>query len=130
MSKASFRFSIALILACVFMVTAMSLAAEVLPAAAGLPPLFSQDPDILNCLSTLQAVQGCVQEIIASFFSHQVQLIGPACCKTLNEVDDKCWPKVFPFDPFFPPLLKNYCTNVIAGGGASSTPPTPTLRAR
>ncbi|KAL5786336.1 hypothetical protein ACOSQ2_008728 [Xanthoceras sorbifolium] len=124
MSQASVRFSIALIIACVFTVIATTLAAE---PAVGLPPLFGQDPDIQKCLSTLQNVQGCVQEIITSFLSHQVQLIGPACCKALNEVDDKCWPKVFPLDPFFPPLLKNYCATVVPGASPTPTPP---VRAR
>ncbi|KAH7574342.1 hypothetical protein JRO89_XS03G0284500 [Xanthoceras sorbifolium] len=105
MSQARVQFSIALILACVFMVIAPSLAAEPAP---GFPPLFEQDPDAMKCLSTLQSVQGCVQEVITSFLSHQVQLIGPACCKSLNEVDDKCWPRVFPFDPFF-----HHCSRTI-----------------
>ncbi|KAK0574659.1 hypothetical protein LWI29_026830 [Acer saccharum] len=119
MSHASVNFSIALILACVFIVIAPGLAAE-----PEFPPLFGQDPNVAKCLSTLQSVQGCVQEIITSFLSHQVKLIGPACCKALNEVDDNCWPKVFPLDPFFPTLLKNYCATVVPGG-ASPTPTPP-----
>ncbi|KAK2635950.1 hypothetical protein Ddye_030742 [Dipteronia dyeriana] len=123
MSQAGVKFSIALILACVFIVIAPGLAAE--PAALEFPPLFGNDPDVVKCLSTLQSVKGCVQEIITSFLSLQVKLIGPACCVAVNEVDDKCWPKLFPFDPFFPPLLKNYCTKVVSGG-ASPTPTPPT----
>ncbi|KAK1550324.1 hypothetical protein Q3G72_017265 [Acer saccharum] len=122
MSQTSVNFSIALILACVFMVIAPGSAAE---PSTEFTALFGKDPDVMQCLSTLQSVQGCVQEIITSFLSHQVQLIGPACCKALNKVDDKCWPKVFPFDPFFPPLLKNYCATVLSGGGASPTPTSP-----
>ncbi|KAK1551371.1 hypothetical protein Q3G72_034520 [Acer saccharum] len=64
----------------------------------------------------LNSVQGCVQEITTSFLSHQVQLLGTACCKALNEVDDKfCWPKV----------LNNYCAAVVSGRGASPTPTSP-----
>ncbi|KAK0574710.1 hypothetical protein LWI29_027799 [Acer saccharum] len=61
MSQASVKFSIALILACVFIVIAPGLAAE-----PEFPPLFGQDPNVAKCLSTLQSVQGCVQEIITS----------------------------------------------------------------
>ncbi|TXG61915.1 hypothetical protein EZV62_013278 [Acer yangbiense] len=115
MSQTNVNFSIALILACVFMVIAPGSAAE---PSTEFTALFGQDPDVLQCLSTLQSVQGCVQEITTSFLSHQVQLLGTACCKALNEVDDRfCWPKVFPFDPFFPPLLNNYCAAVVSGRG-------------
>ncbi|KAK2635951.1 hypothetical protein Ddye_030743 [Dipteronia dyeriana] len=125
MSLAGVKFSIALILACVFMVIAPGLAAE--PATLKFPPLFGKDPEVVKCLSTLHNVKGCFQEIITSFLSHQVKLIGPACCEALNEVDDKCWPKLFPFDPFFPTLLKNYCAKVAHGVASpfSSLSPSP-----
>ncbi|KAK3222725.1 hypothetical protein Dsin_009750, partial [Dipteronia sinensis] len=66
---------------------APGLAAE--PATPEFPPLFGKDPNVVKCLSTHQSVKGCIQEIITSFLSRQVKLIGPACCKVLNEVDDK-----------------------------------------
>ncbi|KAK3213078.1 hypothetical protein Dsin_017784 [Dipteronia sinensis] len=57
----SVKFSIALILACVFMVIAPCSAVE---PSTEFTTLFRKDPDVLKCLSTLQSVQGCVQEII------------------------------------------------------------------
>ncbi|KAI4335643.1 hypothetical protein L6164_014275 [Bauhinia variegata] len=77
-----------------------------------LPPIFRQDPDLMRCLGTL--VRGCLQEVITAFLSVRVELVGPECCKAFIQVDKQCWPKVFPINPFFPPLLKSYCANKVA----------------
>ncbi|KAL5787417.1 hypothetical protein ACOSP7_004366 [Xanthoceras sorbifolium] len=76
MFEPSVKLSTASILACVFIV---NIAPPCLAAgpAPGLQPFF--------------VIQGCVQDIITSLLSHQVRLIGPACCKALNEGDDKCF---------------------------------------
>uniref|UniRef100_A0A2N9IAT3 Prolamin-like domain-containing protein n=1 Tax=Fagus sylvatica TaxID=28930 RepID=A0A2N9IAT3_FAGSY len=38
---------------------------------------------------------------------------GLACCKAITDVSDKCWPKMFPLNPMFPPLLKSNCAPVV-----------------
>ena len=115
----SFRYSFALILTCSVMMAAPGLASVTFenPLIEG-----GQDPDVAKCLSTLESVHGCVQEVITAFLSLKVNLIGNACCKAFNEVDTNCWPKVFPFDPFFPPLLQSYCTTIVKNGPPTSIP--------
>ncbi|KAF5197897.1 egg cell-secreted-like protein [Thalictrum thalictroides] len=77
------------------------------------------DPIAAKCLNSLTTTQGCTQEVITSFFSCQVRLFGPSCCKALTAIDNSCWPKLF---PFFPPLLKNYCTNQLPKENPSPSP--------
>ncbi|KAL9445110.1 hypothetical protein AB3S75_018163 [Citrus x aurantiifolia] len=115
----SFRYSFALILTCSFMMAAPGLATVNFenPLIEG-----GQGPDAAKCLSTLESVHGCVQEVITAFLSLKVNLIGNACCKAFNEVDTNCWPKVFPFDPFFPPLLQSYCTTIVKNEPPTSIP--------
>lgn len=113
MPQARFWYSIVLILACVALMAAPGL--STFCNKNGL--YFRQD-----CLSTLQNIHGCALEIITCFLSNRVHLIGAACCKAFNEVDDKCWPKVF---PFFPPLLKNHCGTIMK----INTPPSSTNQA-
>ncbi|KDO73579.1 hypothetical protein CISIN_1g045683mg [Citrus sinensis] len=49
----------------------------------------------------------CCSSINQRFLNHspvttgQINGIGPACCKAVTEISDKCWPKMFPFNPFF-----------------------------
>ncbi|KAI9191409.1 hypothetical protein LWI28_008155 [Acer negundo] len=72
-----------------------------------LPPVITTE--IAECWSSLENVQGCASEINKSLASGKISGIGPACCKAVTEISDKCWPKMFPFNPFFPPLLKITC---------------------
>ncbi|KAF6150280.1 hypothetical protein GIB67_033979 [Kingdonia uniflora] len=66
------------------------------PASKTVLAAFSADPGVQKCLSTLQRVERCVQDVITSFLSFHVRLIGPACCKAIVEVNDSCWHKIFP----------------------------------
>ncbi|KAG7564927.1 Prolamin-like domain [Arabidopsis suecica] len=68
--------------------------------------------DIVKCSSSLFNVQGCVQEIYNSIFSGQFANIEAACCKIFLAIDTNCWPRMFPLNPFFPPLLKNNCERI------------------
>ncbi|CAI9094948.1 OLC1v1030786C1 [Oldenlandia corymbosa var. corymbosa] len=63
----------------------------------------------LPCLQAVLGTEGCVQELVSSFLSLQPRFLGPECCKASVTVDDNCWPKIFPLNPFFPPLLKSFC---------------------
>ncbi|EFH42286.1 hypothetical protein ARALYDRAFT_495500 [Arabidopsis lyrata subsp. lyrata] len=70
--------------------------------------------DLTKCLSSLVNVQGCVNEIHKSVFTGKFGNVGPMCCKAFSAVNAKCWPQMFPFNPFFPPLLKNECSRINA----------------
>ncbi|KAF9619332.1 hypothetical protein IFM89_006519 [Coptis chinensis] len=83
---------------------------------------FGLIPDVGTCIASLQKTEGCLNEVVTSFFSFQVRLLGPACCRAINAIDNDCWPKVFPFNPYFPPLVKTYCTKL----GSETPTKTPT----
>ncbi|KAL0673517.1 hypothetical protein Bca4012_001498 [Brassica carinata] len=38
--------------------------------------------------------------------------VGAMCCKAFLAIDAKCWPQMFPLNPFFPPLLKDGCSRI------------------
>ncbi|EOY31235.1 Uncharacterized protein TCM_038196 [Theobroma cacao] len=85
---------------------------------SGVPGLPWQPGEIQKCWSSLTSIEGCIMEVYTSLFRGQVGIIGPACCQAITQIKDNCWPKMFPFNPFFPPLLKTSC---------SATPPAGTL---
>ncbi|CAA7021464.1 unnamed protein product [Microthlaspi erraticum] len=66
-------------------------------------------PDITKCLSTLMNVPGCLVEISQSVLTGKFGSIGRACCKAFLEAEANCTPNL-PFNPFFPPMLKQQCT--------------------
>ncbi|KAK9947471.1 hypothetical protein M0R45_003095 [Rubus argutus] len=72
--------------------------------------------DVLKCWSSLTNINGCALEVFRTIFSLQFGSIGPNCCKAFLSVEESCWPKMFPLNPFFPPLLKNTCA--LQGGPA------------
>ncbi|KAK0572861.1 hypothetical protein LWI29_038240 [Acer saccharum] len=79
----------------------------------GLFPGIANVTEIIECWSSLADIEGCVSEIYQSILdTGLIGKIGPACCKAVTEINDKCWPKIFPFNPFFPPLLKSTCSTV------------------
>ncbi|TXG61909.1 hypothetical protein EZV62_013272 [Acer yangbiense] len=41
--------------------------------------------------------------------SGQIGQIGLVCCATIAQVSEDCWPKMFPINPLFTPLLKTAC---------------------
>ena len=70
------------------------------------------EQDIAKCWSSLKSIDGCIVEIHGSLSKGKFGVSGPACCKAITNVSDKCWPKMFPFNPLFPPLLKNSCARM------------------
>ncbi|KAK0572869.1 hypothetical protein LWI29_038325 [Acer saccharum] len=77
------------------------------------PGLLPNVTKIIECWSSLADIEGCVSEIYQSILDiGLIGIIGSACCKAVTEINDKCWPKIFPFNPFFPPLLKSTCSTV------------------
>ncbi|KAL1221997.1 hypothetical protein V5N11_013718 [Cardamine amara subsp. amara] len=81
----------------------------------GMPGL----PDVTKCWSLVMDIPGCLAEISQSIFTLQFGNLGPACCKAFLEVEANCIPKI-PFNPFFPPMLKEQCSRIVG-----ATPPTP-----
>ncbi|XP_023645204.1 uncharacterized protein LOC111832535 [Capsella rubella] len=81
--------------------------------------------DLTKCWSSLFNVQGCNIEILKSALTGKFENVGPTCCKAFTEVDAKCWPKMFPLNPLFPPLLKNMCSRISAAAPAHTTPQFP-----
>lgn len=66
-------------------------------------------PDVQRCLSSMRGVPGCFEAFISSVLSVRPQVLNPACCEAFLEVDENCWPKVFPLSMTFPPKLKDHC---------------------
>ncbi|CAN8243725.1 unnamed protein product [Cochlearia groenlandica] len=66
--------------------------------------------DLTKCWSSIFAVKGCVTEIYKSVSTGKFGNVGPMCCNVFRAVDEKCWPQMFPVNPFFPHLLKNQCS--------------------
>ncbi|KAH9805145.1 hypothetical protein WN944_002547 [Citrus x changshan-huyou] len=69
--------------------------------------------EVTECWSSITNTEGCALEIYKSLVTGQFNGLGHACCKGVAEITDKCWPKMFPFNPFFPQLLQNTCGIVL-----------------
>ncbi|CAF1861858.1 BnaC04g37340D [Brassica napus] len=67
--------------------------------------------DLTKCWSSLFSVEDCVIDIYKFSVTGKFG-VNQACCKAFMDMDDKCWPKTFPFNPFFRPLLKNSCSRI------------------
>ncbi|ESQ32579.1 hypothetical protein EUTSA_v10005158mg [Eutrema salsugineum] len=80
------------------------------------PP--SSPIDIEKCWSSLFNVNGCILEVFQSVFSGKFGIVGISCCKAFSTIDTNCWPHMFPFNPFFPPLLKDSCVQIVPNSPA------------
>ncbi|MCD7472387.1 hypothetical protein HAX54_013617 [Datura stramonium] len=67
-------------------------------------------PDISKCVASVLNVPGCIEEILTSFLSIQLRLIGPQCCKAILDIEDSCWPKIFPLSSLFPLTIRSFCS--------------------
>ncbi|RZC66601.1 hypothetical protein C5167_010290 [Papaver somniferum] len=85
-------------------------------STGGLTVSPKQDDEVLGeCLfSKLRSVEQCEKEVVTFFTTLQVQSVGKSCCKAIIDITEGCWSSVFPFNPFFPSLLKNYCMPLLA----------------
>ncbi|KAJ0261690.1 Egg cell-secreted-like protein [Hirschfeldia incana] len=91
-------------------------------------PLIPGSPiDITKCWSSLTSIQGCVIEIYKSAVTGKFENVGPACCKAFTDVDAKCWPKMFPLNPLFPPLHKDGCSRIGSAAPSRTTPQFPII---
>ncbi|CAN4077204.1 unnamed protein product [Withania somnifera] len=102
-------YAYALILLCIFVEVSPSVSQGLLPGLGG-PNDNGLFPDISKCLASVLNVPGCVEEIITSFLSIKLRLIGPQCCKAVLDIEDSCLPKIFPFSSIFPLTLKSFCS--------------------
>ncbi|KAF8116838.1 hypothetical protein N665_0014s0099 [Sinapis alba] len=107
-------FSMVLIIATVFMRPGLA-EVQTVPRVPSVP---GSPIDITKCWSSLTSIQGCVTKIYKSTVTGKFENVGPACCKAFTDVDAQCWPKMFPLNPLFPPLLKDGCSRISA-----TTPP-------
>nr|XP_010323474.2 uncharacterized protein LOC104648247 [Solanum lycopersicum] len=92
-------------------------------------------PEADKCLATFKNTPNCVQEIFGSLFKIPFNFIGapfhsigPQCCKVVRDIEDNCWPKIFPISPLFPLTLKNLCNSQGQGQGQAPSeqqPPSP-----
>ncbi|PHT42468.1 hypothetical protein CQW23_16493 [Capsicum baccatum] len=89
-------------------------------------------PEADKCLATLRNTPGCIQEILGSLFKIPFHFngpigppfhsIGPQCCKVVRDIEDDCWPKIFPISPLFPLTLKEHCSSQGQGQGQDQAP--------
>ncbi|XP_052181854.1 uncharacterized protein LOC127794643 [Diospyros lotus] len=63
-----------------------------------------------DCLASIKGLQACLQEAVPSIPTSQIQLVGPKCCRAFIDANNKCWPKALPLNPFFPLMVRIYCT--------------------
>ncbi|KAL5783411.1 hypothetical protein ACOSP7_008440 [Xanthoceras sorbifolium] len=107
--------SMKLMVVCIAMLVSTGLAQLPLP----LQPV----PELQKCWAAITSAPGCIMEIYGSLLSGQIVSVGPVCCAAITQVSENCWPMMFPANPFFPPLLKNFCaapSPKAAGGNAAS----------
>ncbi|KAK0571200.1 hypothetical protein LWI29_012389 [Acer saccharum] len=76
---------------------------------AQIPGLLPPVPELQKCWAALAGTPSCLMEIYTYFMSGQIGKIGPVCFATIAQVSEDCWPKMFPINPLFPPLLKTAC---------------------
>ncbi|XP_038699735.1 uncharacterized protein LOC119997036 [Tripterygium wilfordii] len=77
------------------------------------PQLKKEQIGITQCWSSVRNITGCVAQIVEAFSSAKTDDIGPACCKAIiSTIDNKCWVKMFPFNPFFGPILVHLLLDV------------------
>ncbi|XP_071693249.1 egg cell-secreted protein 1.4-like [Rutidosis leptorrhynchoides] len=80
---------------------------------------------VQQCWLSLEEIVGCYSEVYRSFVNGQVGFnIGPSCCLAINDITSNCWLGMFPNNPSFPPLLKNYC-KIYEVGQVDAPAPTP-----
>ncbi|KAL4654209.1 hypothetical protein ACB092_01G361500 [Castanea dentata] len=58
------------------------------------------EKDVAKCWSSLSSIN-----------RGEFSVVGPACCKSIIVISHKCWPKMFPLNSLFPPLLRSKCAH-------------------
>ncbi|CAK9165761.1 unnamed protein product [Ilex paraguariensis] len=87
------------------------------------PPQSSEKFLAQQCWATIWNLGACVADVYRYFLSGRMGTVSPTCCKAFTGINVKCWPIVFPFNPFFtPPSLRSFCA---VNEGAALTPSQP-----
>ena len=74
---------------------------------------------IIKCWKSLYHSRSCYRDLVDVARRRKVRIsILPTCCKAAESIDSGCWPKMFPYDPFFPQILQSLCS-----GFPSTSPP-------
>ncbi|KAK2982322.1 hypothetical protein RJ640_009019 [Escallonia rubra] len=65
-----------------------------------------------KCLTALTSVEGCIRDLIISFFGEHI-ILGPDCCKRIREISDGCFDRAFTqfSDPPFRDRVRDYCAH-------------------
>ena len=69
------------------------------------------EKDVAKCWSSLSSINKCINEIYGTLSRGKFSVVSPACCKSITIISHKCWPKMFPLNPLFPPMLKSKCAH-------------------
>ncbi|KAK6935021.1 Prolamin-like domain [Dillenia turbinata] len=98
------------------------------------PPLSPEAPThspegtyLWRCWSSLTRIHGCADELVSSFFKHEIK-VSKTCCQAIVSLPKYCLPNMFQLGAFggiFPILLGRYCHVKITGltGAPSLLPP-------
>ncbi|GAA0166066.1 hypothetical protein LIER_21313 [Lithospermum erythrorhizon] len=84
------------------------------------PQFFGGFSPFQPCLAAVANTGGCVAEIY-KFRTGQATKFRDVCCKSMLGINDSCWATVLPYQPFFPAMMKSYCTGLV--GAVLPTPP-------
>ena len=76
-----------------------------------------------NAGNFFQVYKGVLQTLLTPFLvAKLISFFGTTCCKAITLFSDHCWPKLFPFNPAFPSMLKNVCLTGFRVGWAAPSP--------
>ncbi|KAL4571433.1 hypothetical protein LXL04_018192 [Taraxacum kok-saghyz] len=76
----------------------------------------SEKANIIDCRAAYISMGDCYLETTRSYRVGQARiLMGPNCCRAVQEFNSGCWPKSFGLNPFYPPILEIYCSRFKAG---------------
>lgn len=66
---------------------------------------------VTGCSKSILASENCVHDIVQSLALFDIR-VSKVCCSVLEKIGDKCvlnFFSNFPFNPFYPPLVKRIC---------------------
>ncbi|KAK7834295.1 hypothetical protein CFP56_024730, partial [Quercus suber] len=69
----------------------------------------NREKDVAKCWSSLSSINRYVHEIYGTLSRGVFSVVGPTSYKSIIVISHKCWPKMFPLNPSFPPLLRTKC---------------------
>ena len=67
------------------------------------------EKNVAKCCSSLSSSNQCINEIYGTLTRGKFSVVDLACYKSIAVINHKCWPKMFPLNPLFPPFLKSKC---------------------